>query len=78
MINEVGVLKVWIGDKMYDFSQYSLSSGGYIAGDIDDMYAIQGDWSIEEWPKDFPEEYKEAVLEKINEKIPHGCCGGCI
>jgi hypothetical protein len=73
-----GILKVWIGDKMYEFDQYALSSGGYIAGDIDDMYAVKGDWSIVDWPKDFPEEYKEAVLEKVNKEIPHGCCGGCI
>jgi hypothetical protein len=55
-----------------------LSSGGYIAWDIDDMYAVKGDWSIVDWSKDFPEEYKEAVLEKVNKEIPHGCCGGCI
>lgn len=75
----MGHLIVWIDDVKWDFGRYSLSSGGHIHRNENwDMWATEGEWSIDEFPKDFPNELKELVLLKINEEIPHGCCGGCI
>lgn len=75
----MGHLIVWIDDVKWDFGRYCLSSGGSIhRNEHWDMWATEGEWSIDEFPKGFPDELKELVLLKINEEIPHGCCGGCI
>ena len=75
----MGHLIVWIDDVKWDFGRYSLSGNGRIHRDEDwNMWASEGEWSIDEYPEGFPEELKEIVLSKINEEIPHGCCGGCI
>lgn len=76
-----GHLQVWVGDDYYDFGDHCLCSGGCICHDEDwDMWAEEGDWSIDETkiPKDFPMEYKDLLIDVINQEIPHGCCGGCI
>lgn len=75
----MGHLKVWIGDKLWDFGEYCLSSGGCIKRDDDwDMWAEQGKWDIVQWPNGFPEELQSEVLDAVNLEIPWGCCGGCI
>lgn len=74
-----GHLIVTIDDKVWDFGRSALVSGGDIYTDEEDgMCTEQGDWEIEEYPRDFPDEYKELVLNKVREEIPQGCCGGCI
>jgi hypothetical protein len=75
----MGRLKVTIDDKVWDFGQYCLSSGGTIKRDENwYMWAESGPWEVSEWPDNFPEDLKEPVLQAINEEIPWGCCGGCI
>ena len=75
-----GELIVTINDeKEWIFPDYCLSSGGDVSFDDDwNEDVTEGEWSIEEWPKNFPEDKKEAVLEAVNETVPFGCCGGCV
>lgn len=74
-----GTLVVEHEGKEWAFESSSLSSGGCIQRDAKGiMWAEQGPWTIDEWPKDFPEELKEETVNLVNDNVPHGCCGGCI
>lgn len=74
-----GHLVVTIDGVVWDFGDFSLSSGGCVWFDDDwGEHVEEGDWDIIEWPEGFPEELKEEVLNAINLEIPHGCCGGCV
>ncbi len=70
-----GTLVVQIEERIVQFPDYCLSSGGDVS--IDEEWSEEGEWSIKEWPENFPEKLKQVVLDKVNEVIPHGCCGGC-
>ncbi len=77
----MGHLKVYIGETLYDFGKYILSSGGRICRDEDwNMWTEEGAWSIDEdnIPKNFPRDRINDLLNEINSTIPWGCCGGCI
>lgn len=77
----MGHLKVYVDDKLYDFGEFCLSSGGNVWFDDDwNAHVEEGEWALEEdkIPEDFPKELLPELLEKINIEIPHGCCGGCV
>ena len=77
----MGHLKVYIGETLYDFGKYTLSSGGGICNNGNwDMWTIEGPWHIDEdlIPKNFPKDCIDDLLSEINSTIPWGCCGGCI
>ena len=73
-----GILKIKVDEKPYSF-EYAMISGGRICRGKDwDMWAEQGEWSIdlEEHPELEP--YKDEITRVVNENVPYGCCGGCI
>ena len=73
-----GRLIVTVDNVAYIFPKYCLSSGGSVWFTEDwDERVDEGDWTVNEWPKDFPNDLKWAVTNAINEKIEHGC-GGCV
>ena len=77
----MGRLKVWIGEILYDFGKYVISSGGRVCRDEEwNMWTEEGSWGIDEdlIPKNFPKDRIEDLLNEINSTIPWGCCGGCI
>lgn len=73
-----GKLIVFINNKMWEFPDYCLESGGecYVNYRGDDIIN-QGDWTINAWPVGFPEEYMDLVESSFNRLVPLGCCGGC-
>lgn len=76
-----GHLKVYVDDKLYDFGEFCLSSGGSVWFDDDwNEHVEEGEWALDEdkIPEDFPKELLPELLDKINSEIPHGCCGGCV
>ena len=75
-----GRLVITIDDKVWDFGQYNLHSGGcvWFSDNYRDEHIDSGPWSVDEWPDEFPEADKDLVLDAINSKIIWGCCGGCI
>lgn len=55
------------------------SSGGRIAGGMEDLYAVEGEWHID--ADDLPEQFRDIadeIDEVFNNNVPWGCCGGCI
>ena len=74
-----GRLVVTVDDKVWEFPEYCLSSGGYVRFDRDWQEEIgEGCWTVTDWPQGFPEHQKIAVTDAVNSEIPHGCCGGCV
>lgn len=69
-----GKLVVTIDNKIWNFDEYCLSSGG---GFESDWTTYRDLWTVIKWPESFPEELKEQVENEINCQIQHGCCGGC-
>ncbi len=54
-------------------------SGGCIAGGMEDLYAVEGEWHID--ADDLPEQFRDIadeIGEVFNNNVPWGCCGGCI
>jgi hypothetical protein len=74
-----GDLIVTIDGKDWQFPNGCLISGGSVSFDNNwNEYVSYGEWSINEYPKDFPIALQETVKSAINAQIEHGCCGGCI
>ena len=74
-----GQLFVTIHNKVWDFGNRVLDSGGYVWFDEEWGDHIEsGPWSVDKWPDGFPNDLKQAVLGAINAQVQHGCCGGCI
>ena len=78
-----GHLVVKIDDKVFDFGEGSLSSGGHV--EFDEHWSekvVYGAWKWgiedEDFPKDFPLDLKDDVLRVINDEVEYGCCGGCV
>lgn len=74
-----GTLVLKLDGKDIKFPKYCLSSGGSVSFTEDwDEVVTQGEWTIDEFPKDFPEELKSKAEDLVNENVPQGCCGGCV
>lgn len=77
----MGHLKVYIGDTLYDFGKYVLTSGGsvWFSENWED-HVDNGPWSLDDEyiPKNFPRDRINDLLNEINSTIPWGCCGGCV
>ena len=74
-----GTLIMELDGKDITFPEYCLSSGGYVRFDEEwNEYVGSGEWTINDFPKDFPEELKMYAEELVNENIDPGCCGGCV
>ena len=61
----MGHLKVWIGETLYDFGKYVISSGGRVCRDEEwNMWTEEGPWNIDEdsIPKNFPKDRIEDLL----------------
>lgn len=55
------------------------STGGCIAGTMENLYAENGEWQID--ADDLPEQFRDLADEidrVFNENVDYGCCGGCI
>lgn len=73
-----GTLLIKVNQKVYRLANV-LRSGGRICRDEDwNMWAEQGNWSVElaKYPELDP--YKEEITRVVNANIKQGCCGGCI
>ena len=74
-----GELIVTIDGVVWKFPEYCLSSNGSVTFDENwCKHVSSGNWSIDEWPKNFPTKLKNAVVDAVNSSVPHGCCGGCV
>jgi hypothetical protein len=73
-----GILKIKVDGEPYSF-EYAMLSGGRICRDEDwDMWAEEGEWSIDLGEHPELEPYKDEITRVVNENVPYGCCGGCI
>lgn len=55
------------------------TSGGCIAGSIEDLHLEKGEWQID--ADDLPEQFRDIaneIDEVFNANVPWGCCGGCV
>ena len=74
----MGVLTIKVNGKPYSFN-HAMISGGRICRNEDwDMWAEQGDWSVDLDEHPELEPYKEEITQLVNENVEYGCCGGCI
>ena len=75
-----GKLIMKLNGKRIEFPDYCLRSGGswYFTNGYSEEHVEEGEWEIEEFPKNFPEELKEKANELVNNNVPFGCCGGCL
>lgn len=73
-----GTLSIKVNDKTFHLENVMVSGGCICQGEDWDMWAEEGEWSVnlDDYPELLP--YEREITECVNNNVEFGCCGGCI